>query len=1333
MSNTETTTNPTVDDIRFPSLSSLRVAHSELLKLHREQGNQADVLTQIEQFMLKGRATGAVLDSEDDRWAAQGILDYWSSLLYRAGQEPPDTTLVDFDPSLAPDLSDDRCPYMGLEAFREQNQQLFFGRQRLVERLLSHLTTNRLLVVVGSSGSGKSSVVLGGLLPRLKAGALPDSQDWIYYEPLVPGSAPLGVLAQRLQPPESVPTTWITQQVAAFKQNPNHLVQLLQPEKHPAVLVIDQFEEVFTLCQDDEVRQAFISNLLNFVQTPEAQHVLILTMRTDFESYVARIPRLWEHFEQSAVRVFPLDASELREAIEKPAELVGLKFDAGLVDKLLNDVLGEPAALPLLQFTLLKLWDHREHNRIVWDAYQRLGGGRSALSNSANEFYNHLIPEEQLTVKRILLQMVRPGEGLEVTSNRIPRKELYRKGEAIDRVDRVLDKLVAARLVRLTDSDVPENAQVEVAHEALIRNWSRLVDWLEDERVTLRQRLDLRRKAERWQAQGKDRSWLLRGSALQEALGYEDLNDLETRFVRSSRQDEQRRKFLSQLTTGLIIALSMSVAVVSGGAAWFADRARKNTEIQSLSLSANNLWLSQLQIEALTKALSAVQQSEDYGKVIEPEIKLQAKVTLQQILYQIREHNRLGGQQDIVRAVQFSPDGGTLAVASDDGTVKLGERDGKPITTLQAHQDTVTAIQFSPDGQTLASASSDQTIKLWSRTGEPIATLQGHQGKVRAVQFSPDGQRLASASDDQTVRLWTGDGKPIKPLEGHQGNVGAVQFSPDGQVLASAGDDKTVRLWTRDGELAATLPGHQDAVRAVQFSPDGKILASASNDKTVKLWSRTGELIATLSGHQEGVSAVQFSRDGQTLASASLDNTIKLWSRTGELVATLQGHQGPVQAVRFSPDGQTLASASFDKTVKLWSHTGELVATLQGHQDPVLDVQYSPDGQTLASVGLDRTVKLWGVHNNHQKIVVLQGNQSEVKGQQEEVSKMQFSPDGQTLASASPDKTVKLWTRDGKLTNTLQGHQGVIQAMQFSLDSQILATAGFDGIAKLWTRDGKPIATLPGHKNLIWTVQFSSDSQTLATASFDGTAKLWTQDGNLIATLQGHQGQVSDVEFSPDSNTIATASLDKTVKLWTHDGKLLDTLAGHQGRVWVVQFSPDGKILASAGEDKTVRLWSRDGKPIQTLAGHQGLVWAVQFSRDGQTLASISQDRTVKLWSRTGKLIATLQGHQGSVLDVQFSPDGKFLVSNSKDGTVKLWRRDGELLGTLQGHEGPVWSVKYLSPETLISASADNTIRLWELNSDPLKQTSCDWLNSYFAINPDANHRVHDQAAKLCP
>ncbi|WP_017302003.1 hypothetical protein [Nodosilinea nodulosa] len=504
------------DDSRFPSVASLRAAHSELLKRYRERENDPEVFAEVVQLIHQGRATGALLDSEDDRWAAQSLLDYWNSLLYRAGLEPPDTTLVDFDPAVAPSLSDDLCPYLGLEAFREKNQHLFFGRQRLLDKLLKQLATNRLLIVVGSSGSGKSSIVLGGLLPQLIAGALPGSQNWVYYAPLVPGSNPLAALAQRLKPANVSATEWVFQQVVLFKQDPKHLLKLTeQREKQPVVLVMDQFEEVYTLCRDTAIRKALVQNLLNFIQAGETENRLILTMRTDFESQFVRTPELLTLFEQSYVRVMALDANELREAIDRPATLVGLKFEEGLVDALLSDVLGEPAALPLLQFTLLKLWDHRERNRVTWEAYRRLGGGRLALAKSADELYNSLILEEQMTVRRILLRMVRPGEGLEVTSNRIPRQDLYRSGEAPDRIDRVLEKLIQARLVRLTAGDSQDDAQVEVAHEALIRNWPRLVDWLEEDRLILRQRLRLTEAAEQWQARGQDASMLWRGALLE--------------------------------------------------------------------------------------------------------------------------------------------------------------------------------------------------------------------------------------------------------------------------------------------------------------------------------------------------------------------------------------------------------------------------------------------------------------------------------------------------------------------------------------------------------------------------------------------------------------------------------------------------------------------------------------------------------------------------------------------------------------------------------------------------------------------------------------------------
>jgi hypothetical protein len=462
---------------RFLSLATMRLAHGDLLQLHRAQGNQPDVLATIKQFIPKGQATGAILDSEDDRWAAQSLLDYWGSLLYRARIPVEDVALDEFDAELAPTLEDNLCPYLGLEAFREQNHDQFFGRQRLVDLLICHLENHHLLAVVGSSGSGKSSVVMGGLIPKLKAGKLPGSQNWYYYPPIVPGREPLLSLAQRLQPPEGASPEWLTEQVQQMRQDVSHLLHLVQQTGHPTVVFcIDQFEEIFPLAGDTDTQKAFVGNLMTLVQAPNTSHRVILTMRVDFEDRVVKVPGFRKLFEQSRVHISPLDADGLREAIEKPAQLIGLKFEDGLVDALVQDALGEPAALPLLQFTLLKLWEHRDHNRLTWTAYQALGGGRRALAHCADEFYNALIPQQQETTKRILLSMVQIKEGVEVTSQRVPREHLYRSGEAHDQVDAVLNKLIQARLVRQSVGDSPNEAQVEVAHEALIRNWDRLRD-----------------------------------------------------------------------------------------------------------------------------------------------------------------------------------------------------------------------------------------------------------------------------------------------------------------------------------------------------------------------------------------------------------------------------------------------------------------------------------------------------------------------------------------------------------------------------------------------------------------------------------------------------------------------------------------------------------------------------------------------------------------------------------------------------------------------------------------------------------------------------------------
>lgn len=530
----------------FMSFRSLSEAHRELMQERRDAAETAVFWQSVTTFIHRAEAAGAYLDRDEDRQTTQTYLDYWANHLFRAGQTSPAAILSPFEVTTQPELPDHLCPYVGLDAFQEEDSHLFFGRSALIKQMLDQCQASRLIAVVGSSGVGKSSAVLAGLLPQLREyGRLPAAPRTLY-PLLVPGSTPLTHLARLLQPEGVNDADWMIEHVVKFQENTDHLLNLVNArEGQTAVLLIDQFEELFTLCHDAAERQAFIENIFRLVNSRNQQHTVIFTMRTDYESYLVKYPLFQTLMSQSEVRVGPMSAAELREAIEKPADLVGLKFEEGLTETLIREIVGEPAALPLLQFTLLQLWENRERNRVTWEAYHRLGGVLQALARTADAVYNSLLPEDQIAARRILLRLVRPSEGLEVTRNRVRRSTIYQSGEASDRIDRVLNRLIQARLVHLTKGLSPHDDQVEVAHEALVRNWPRLVGWLDEERIRLRYRQRLTDQAEQWNRFGRDPGALLRGALLREALEYKDLNELETQFVQASQEAmflEQREK-----------------------------------------------------------------------------------------------------------------------------------------------------------------------------------------------------------------------------------------------------------------------------------------------------------------------------------------------------------------------------------------------------------------------------------------------------------------------------------------------------------------------------------------------------------------------------------------------------------------------------------------------------------------------------------------------------------------------------------------------------------------------------------------------------------------------
>ncbi|MFB2917866.1 eIF2A-related protein [Aerosakkonema funiforme] len=1104
------------------------------------------------------------------------------------------------------------CPYRGLSAFSEQDAHLFFGREAFTNQLIEAVNQKSLVTVIGASGSGKSSVVFAGLIPHLRAE--PTSELPLQIASIRPGNNPFKALASAL----------ISAQNLSISNNDKKLIELeleIELQQNDTIfyktiesivqqgngkrflLVIDQFEELYTLCPETK-QQVFLNGLLMAVKQA-LEFTLVLTLRADFFGRILGYEPFGKALQEYPPELLiPMNPDQLKAAIVKPSQQLGIELEQGLRERLINVVGKQPGYLPLLEFTLTQLWRTQKQNLLSLEAYEKIGGIEKALTNHAKQVYIQLNKTKRQRLEKIFIQLVHPGEGTEDTRRLATRSQI---GE--DSWNLVMDLATKYLVVTNCDRQTGEET-VEIVHEALIQNWKQLQKWVQRNRDFRRWQERLRTAMQNWKTQHNwDEGALLSGAPLAEAKDWlqqrpDEISLDERQFIEKSIELQQKRDRLQKCG---ILAL-LIFAMIAFQQWQQAEYQKKLIQISNINYYSESLLLSKSgkEFEALIEIIRAARILQQTDKT-EPELPIQVAATIQQALHNIRERNRLEQHSDNVMSVTFSPDGQTIASASFDNSVKLWKRDGTLLKTLKGHKDAVFDVSFSPDGNLIASASFDKTVKLWRRDGILLRTLNGHSDRVLSVSFSPNGQTIATASQDKTIKLWKRDGTLLKTLQGHTGTVFDVTFSPNGQTIASASWDKTVKLWNLKGDLLQTLEGHKDQVDSVSFSPDGQLIATASadEDKTIKLWKydsnkKAYNLYKILKGHNNTIYSVSFSPDGQKIASASKDGTIKLWTREGVLLETFLGHTNNVNSISFSPDGKTMASGSGDSTIRLWNLSRNHI--LKGHKREIDDVTFSSDGQGIATVSRDGTGRVWN----------LLGKQ--LIQFQERANNVSFSPNGQIIATANDDKTVKLWSHKGILLKTFKGHTDRVFDISFSPNNQLIASASFDKTVKLWTLDGTLQKTLKGHSDQVWSVSFSPDGQTIATASRDRTVKLWNLDGSLKRTLWGHNDGVLNVSFSPNGQTIATASQDNTVKLWKFDGTLLHTLKGHTGIVNSVSFSSDGQTIASGSDDSTVRLWSLEGRLLKTLQGHNQRVYSVSFSPQGQLLASAGREGIVILW-----------------------------------------------------------------------------------------------------------------------
>jgi WD40 repeat protein/DNA-binding SARP family transcriptional activator len=1155
-----------------------------------------------------------------------------------------------------------RNPYKGLRSFLEADSADFFGRELLTRRLIERLAETgaaRFLCVVGPSGSGKSSAVRAGLVPAIRRGVIPGSDRW-YVADLLPGPHPMRELERALLGVGVDPPPSLLEDLERDELGLTRAVGRLLPDPDAELLIVlDQLEELFTMVESDAERLHVLESLRVAASDPASRVRVVATLRADFFDQPLSVRGFGDLLAARNEAITPMAPEELERAIVGPAERVGLDVEPGLVAAMVADVIDRPGALPLLQYALTELADREDVTSLTLNGYRRIGGVSGALARRAEHLYDALDDDGRVACRQLFLRLITLGEGTEDTRRRTRRSEVATTDPAP--TEAVIDAFGRHRLLSFDRDPATREPTIEIAHEALLRAWTRIRGWVDDARDDLRTRDSIAASASEWDIAGRDDSFLLRGARLDRVDEWSGttsvaLTSTQEQYLAASvqRRDEEAAAETERRTreaalerrssrrlralvavfaaAALIAALLTAVATSQRGRA---ERGVKVATARELAAAASANLDADPQLTLLL-ALQAIRTMRTVDGVVlrEAEEALHRGIVANRIVMALPG---FGGYD-----VDWSPDGSLLvATARPDapGIVVLRDAStGEVVRSWEADDRFVGEAEFIPDGSAVVT-SGGGLVRLWDpATGSPIRTLPGPGGEVWGVSFSSDGARLAAIWGGQSTGgvariLDVSTGRLIREVPDlHRMSGDEVEFpqdtalSPDGSLLAVGvwGDRPAVEIYdVRTGRLVRSMPSACDFELA--WNTDRSLLAGASCDGLVRVWdpsTGTREFTLFLEGSAE---RVDWSLDGSRLATLETGGKASVWEigPEGGRVLLELAIPGVVQrresGIAFNPDGDRILTTDASGNAAVWdvgmSGDAEWMNIPTRH-DWFGDVTYAPNGRWLAG-NLGMRVGLWDAQTA-ELVRTIRGHDPVPGFEGIGPAAIAASPDGRLLATAGRDRKLRVWRVDsGEEVLSFQGHTGGLEDVAFSPDGRLLATASWDFTARVVdVATGQEVHAFP-HGEAVFSVRFTPDGDSLVTGSLDESVRVWDlADGSQ--TLQIDSGSsVRSVDIDPSGTLVAVGTSGGTASVWDlGSGERVATLAGHSGEVWAVAFSPDGTIVATGSDDRTIRLWNpRSGESLLVLGGHTGPVRNLAYSPDGSRLASISQSDTIRVWA----------------------------------------------------------------------------------------------------------------------